>query len=276
VVAELQSRQLTPTLVVRSDRAGEFSHLPRITMDLHRPDPASLQQLASCDVLLHLAWGGLPHYRSLHHFESELPAHYRFLKAALGAGLKRLLVAGTCSEYGLQSGALCEDMACVPVHAYALAKDSLRQQLVHLQREIPFAFTWARIFYLHGPGQAENSVLSQLQRAVERGDARFNMSGGEQLRDYLSVQQAAHLLVSLALLSQEAGLVNLCSGQPISIRRLVEEWLAREQRSIELNLGHYPYPDYEPMAFWGDATRLRRCLAADRDLSPHPRTAPTP
>ena len=21
---------------------------------------------------------------------------------------------------------------------------------------------------------------------------------------------------------------------------------------IELNLGHYPYPGYEPMAFWGD------------------------
>jgi dTDP-6-deoxy-L-talose 4-dehydrogenase (NAD+) len=23
-----------------------------------------------------------------------------------------------------------------------------------------------------------------------------------------------------------------------------------------LNLGHYPYPDYEPMAFWGDRRRF--------------------
>lgn len=239
--------------------------LPRIVMDVHHPDPSGLQQLAACDVLLHLAWGGLPRYRSLHHFESELPAHYHFLKRAVGAGLKRLVVAGTCAEYGLQSGSLTEDMPSLPAHSYALAKDCLHKQLRQLQRDLPFELTWARIFYLYGQGQAQNSVLAQLQSALERGESQFNMSGGEQLRDYLPVTEAAHLLVSLAMHAAPAGLVNVCSGQPISIRRLVEEWLVREQRSISLNLGHYPYPDFEAMAFWGDVSWLKRCLNPDRD-----------
>ena len=25
---------------------------------------------------------------------------------------------------------------------------------------------------------------------------------------------------------------------------------------MKLNLGYYPYPTYEPMAFWGDNTKL--------------------
>ncbi len=30
------------------------------------------------------------------------------------------------------------------------------------------------------------------------------------------------------------------------------------------NLGHYPYPDYEPMEFWGDTTKLRQLVEPAR------------
>jgi len=41
-------------------------------------------------------------------------------------------------------------------------------------------------------GQAPTSLYTQLQQAIARGDSVFNMSGGEQLRDYLPVEVAAH------------------------------------------------------------------------------------
>jgi dTDP-6-deoxy-L-talose 4-dehydrogenase (NAD+) len=40
----------------------------------------------------------------------------------------------------------------------------------------------------------------------------------------------------------------------------VEGWIAENGWEIALNLGHYPYPDYEPMAFWGDRDRLDAIL----------------
>jgi len=46
----------------------------------------------------------------------------------------------------------------------------------------------------------------------------------------------------------------------ISIRKLVEDYLKKNQKSIELNLGFYPYPDYEPMAFWGDTKKISEAL----------------
>ncbi|HOP41549.1 MAG TPA: hypothetical protein PLI53_10955, partial [Geobacteraceae bacterium] len=56
------------------------------------------------------------------------------------------------------------------------------------------------------------------------------------------------------------GIVNACSGNPVSVRRLVEERITARGSSIRLNLGYYPYPDYEPMAFWGDTRKLSRLL----------------
>jgi dTDP-6-deoxy-L-talose 4-dehydrogenase (NAD+) len=58
-----------------------------------------------------------------------------------------------------------------------------------------------------------------------------------------------------------SGAVNICDGTPTSVRRLAENHVKKRGSSIRLNLGFYPYPDYEPMAFWGNGERYR-CLAA--------------
>jgi dTDP-6-deoxy-L-talose 4-dehydrogenase (NAD+) len=126
-----------------------------------------------------------------------------------------------------------------------------------LKVEKPFALTWARLFYVYGEGQPANSLYPQLKSAVQRGDMVFNMSGGEQLRDYLPATEVARLIAELALRNRDIGVINLCSGQPVSVRRLVENWLKENGWNIALNIGYYPYPSHEPMAFWGDRRRLQ-------------------
>jgi dTDP-6-deoxy-L-talose 4-dehydrogenase (NAD+) len=237
-----------------------FARHITVQIDLKEMPAKAFDLMGQPDVLIHLAWGGLPNYKSLHHFEEELPAHYRFLKALVESGLKNLLVTGTCFEYGMQSGPLREDCDTRPNNPYGFAKDTLRRQLEYLQQVRSFNLTWARLFYLYGEGQAENSLLPQLKRAVERGDRVFNMSGGEQLRDYLPIADAAKDLVSLATTRRDNGVVNVCSGKPISVRKLVEGWIKENGWPIDLNLDQYSYPEYEPMAFWGDQNKLNRCL----------------
>ena len=187
------------------------------------------------------------------------------------AGLPALLVTGTCFEYGMQSGALSEELTPLPTNPYGYAKDALRRQLEFLRGKHSFALTWARLFYMYGEGQAENSLFSQLKRAVERGDKVFNMSSGEQLRDYLPVSKVAAALVALALRQADIGIVNICSGTPVSVRTLVESWLQENSWEIELNWGHYAYPDYEPMEFWGNSsillTHLSQFCTAEKETS---------
>ena len=216
------------------------------------------------DVLIHLAWAGLPNYKSIHHFEEELPAQYQFLSGLVESGLKNLVVTGTCAEYGMQSGQLKDMLETKPNTPYGFAKDTLRRQLQDLQKVEPFNLTWARLFYLYGEGQSDISLLPQLKKAVENGDKKFNMSGGEQLRDYLPVPKVAKYLLDLATNIQDNGLVNICSGIPVSIRSLVESWIKDNTWPIGINLGYYSYPDYEPMAFWGDNKRLNFIIGENR------------
>lgn len=220
-------------------------------LDIARPPERCFELLGEPDVLIHLAWDGLPNYRSPHHFETELPLQFRFLAGLVREGLPALLSVGTSFEYGLQNGPLAAAMETRPANAYGFAKDTLRKQLQQLKAVHPFTFTWARLFYMYGEGQPETSLFPLLKKAVAAGEPTFKMSGGEQLRDYLPVGEVAKRLVRLALTPRDLGPVNVCSGTPISVRRLVEGWIKEHGWKIELKLGALPYPDYEPMAFWG-------------------------
>ncbi len=212
------------------------------------------------DLMVHLAWEGLPNYKADFHETVNLPRHTAFLSNMIKYGLKDLTVTGTCLEYGMQEGCLKEDMRAIPENAYAKAKNNLRIALVELQHECSFLFKWVRLFYMYGKGQHPNSLLSQLERALENGDASFNMSAGEQVRDYLPVETVAENIVKIAIQKAEQGIINNCSGVPISIKQLVSEYLAEKRKHITLNFGFYPYPDYEPMHFWGNRAKLNLIL----------------
>ncbi|MDD2286001.1 MAG: NAD-dependent epimerase/dehydratase family protein, partial [Paludibacter sp.] len=169
-------------------------------------------------------------------------------------------VTGTCYEYGVMNGCISEDHPTNPNTVYSAAKDTLRRYLEFLAGEFGCSWNWVRLFFLYGEGQSPKSLLPQLDAAITRGDAEFPMSGGEQLRDYLPVEKVAEYICRIAL-SDESGIVNCCSGETISVRRLVEERIASSGSSIRLKTGVYGYPAYEGMAFWGDNTRLREVIS---------------
>jgi len=256
VVLQLLRRGHVVTAVGRHEAKARgfdwFDRVRFIECDIHCPITDPFEKFGRPEVVIHLAWPGLPNYKSLFHFEKNLPADYRFLKALVEGGANHLLIAGTCLEYGMQNGALTEMMPTMPSNPYALAKDTLRKLLQSLQVQHRFTLQWSRLFYMYGVGQNSNSLLAQLDHAINNGESSFNMSGGEQLRDYLPVEVVASRLVLLIEHSHWNGVVNICSSKPISVRRLVEQHLINRKIEIQLNLGHYPYPEHEPMAFWGD------------------------
>jgi len=233
-----------------------FENVTFISFDILNQQLEPVKTIGSPDMLIHLAWPGLPNYKDLFHFEHNLPASYFFIKKMATAGVARVMVTGTCFEYGMQEGCLSEDLLSMPVNPYGLAKDTLRKFLQILQNKHFFNLQWIRLFYMYGPGQNPKSLLAQLDMAIDNNDATFNMSGGEQLRDYLHVEEVARRMALLVDHPECTGIINCCSGKPISVRRLVEQRIRERGANISLNLGYYPYPDYEPMAFWGNSEKL--------------------
>ena len=218
--------------VIPCDIFGEYIDLPKLGVD----------------ILLHLAWGHLSNYRSPQHFIYAKDSK-AFICRQLKNGLKHVSVTGSCQEYGLGYGPLEPLGPLNPHTAYAQAKVDLHRSLRAACDTTGALLSWARIFYTYGAGQSEKTIISQLNRAIDNGDEWFDMSAGEQLRDYLPVSQVAEQ-ISILLETKANGVFNIGSGEPISIRRLVSEHALSRKSSIKFRYGVYPYPDYETMAFW--------------------------
>ncbi|MCB2254742.1 NAD(P)-dependent oxidoreductase [Pseudomonas chlororaphis] len=266
LVAVLLARGCTVRAVARdAEKAAGMlwiNDVDFVSADIHAADLDVVALTEGIDALAHLAWPGLPNYRALFHFEHNLMADYGFIKRVVEAGVKQVLVTGTCFEYGMQSGPLSEWVEPRPSNPYGLAKHSLQLFLRELQQQTPFTLQWARLFYLHGAGQNPNSLLAALDRAIDAGEASFDMSAGEQLRDFLAIETAAAYLAAILQRRDFDGVVNCASGQPIAVRTLVEQRLRERGAALDLNLGHYPYPAHEPLAFWAVTDRLQQLLGA--------------
>ena len=209
------------------------------------------------DVLLHLAWGGLPNYLDSYHANVALPLQVQFLKRLVLTGLGKLVVTGTCYEYGLISGALVESEDTYPNTPYGFAKDRLRRSLSDFRGETDFEFTWARIFYPYGDGQSEMSIHSQLRSAILNGDQQFKMGSGKQILDFISVERVASVLVSLATYHEGVGIVNVGSGKPQMVLDFIQDQIQKLGARIVPLVGAIPDRKFESQAFWADISKLK-------------------
>ncbi len=271
VVDQLLDQGHSVVAIVRDPERAQtmpwFERVKYIQCDLHKDFGELLEADDRPDALVHLAWAGLGDFRNFFHVSTNLAADLAFLEAAIRVGIKHLVVAGTCLEYGMQYGPLSEETDTHPSTAYGLAKDTLRKSLQLLQKEVPFTMQWMRLFYMYGKGQNPNSLLSQLDRAIDEGKPVFNMSAGDQLRDYLPVEQVAKYFALVLDNPQCQGVINCCSGAPVSVFDLVSRHCQARGSNIQLNRGYYPYPDYEPLAFWGISTKLPAIGQSEQNFS---------
>ena len=256
-----KSNQIVTTSrsINKAKKSDWFSKVEYIEYDFNEGTGENLYDFfGKPDQLIHLAWEDLSDYSSPSHIDVILPNHCEFIESMVVGGLKDVVVTGTCFEYGMIEGCLSEDIDTKPENPYAVAKDSLRKFIVNLQKKHSFVYKWIRLFYMYGDGQSKTSLMYLLDKTIQDKNKVFNMSGGEQLRDFLPIDEVVR---NISLITKQNShlnqVVNCCSGKPISVKNLVEHYLEEKKYKIRLNLGFYPYPDYEPMRFWGCNLKLK-------------------
>jgi len=200
--------------------------------------------------LIHCAWDNVRDVNMVEHNEEYPSIHLLFIKRMIQKGINKVFVSGSQAEYGIKYGPLSPESPTKPETQYGIGKDRLHKSLRQMQKSLDFKLAWSRFFYLHGKGQDPNTVMMQFEKALEENLPVFNMSHGEQLVDYLEIDEAASKAVNLILDLQD-GIYNICKGEPISLRRLLEERMVILNKNIELNTGYYDYRDEYSIAMWG-------------------------
>lgn len=236
----------------------------RLCVDIFQESEKVYSLAGSPNCLIHLAWrNGFRHNADTH--IGDLPAHIRFLSAMMDAGLKNISVMGSMHEVGYWEGAITEDSPTNPLSFYGIAKNALRQALELMTKEKGVCFHWLRGYYIYGDDIRSNSVLSKILLAAQNGQETFPFTSGKNLYDFVSVQELAKQIVSASLQTKITGIINCCSGEPVSLGAMAERFIKMHGLSIKLQYGAFPDRAYDSPGVWGDASKIKQILRNSED-----------
>ena len=259
VVAELQKRGHN---VIACDM--DFSNLPdnveKLAVNIFDPQLDIYNLAGQPDCLIHLAWrNGFQHNAQTH--LQDLPHHFDFLKKMVEAGCKKLSVMGSMHEVGYWEGAITAEAPTNPLSLYGIAKNALRQALEVFLKDKDVRFHWLRGYYIYGNDAKSNSVLGKILAADKEGKELFPFTSGKNLYDYISVEELARQIVVASLQETYTGIINCCSGKPVSLSEMAEKFIRDNGLSIKLQYGAFPDRPYDSPGVWGDASLIQKILA---------------
>lgn len=222
------------------DRAGIAALLGRVR-------PTDLLHLAWCTE--HGAYWTSPD--NLH----WLAASVELVHAFAAHGGRRLVVAGSCAEYG-DKGGLCvaEQTPTDPETLYGTCKHALNLVVRSFAPARGISAAWARLFHLFGPREHPARLVPSIVRPLLAGEPA-RCSDGRQIRDYLYVDDAASALTAL-LDSSVIGVVNVASGVPVTLAALAERAASHTSHPELLRIGESPARRADAPILVADVRRL--------------------
>lgn len=261
VVQSLLERGLeVKALDIRFDGVDERAE--RVSLDLFSDDPGIYDAMGRPDVVLHMAWrDGFTHNSPAH--IDDLPKHYRLIENLYAAGLKHLAVMGTMHEVGYWEGAIDEDSPCAPASLYGIAKNALRETTRLSAQARGAVFQWIRAYYIVGDDVHGNSIFSKLLAAATAGQKTFPFTSGKNLYDFISIDELADQIAAILDQDEVTGIINACSGEPMTLSERVERYIRDNGLDISLEYGAYPDRPYDSPGVWGDAAKIRQILGTD-------------
>lgn len=231
------------------------SRATRVDIDIFNGSENIYQEIGSPDACLHMAWrDGFIHSSDAH--MQNLSAHYTFLKNMMAGGLKQVAVMGSMHEIGYHEGAIDENTPCNPISMYGIAKDALRKATLALGEKYGVCVQWLRAYYILGDDKSNNSVFSKMLAADERGQEYFPFTTGKNKFDFISVSDLANQIVCVLAQTEISGIIECCTGEPISLGEKAEQFIRENNLTIKLKYGEFKEPSTESPGVWGSPEKL--------------------
>ena len=239
-----------------TDMSGE--NITVCDVPIFNEEPDIFEKTGKPDILIHLAWrNGFQHDDDSH--LSDLYYHFRFIKNMIEGGLKSLTVMGSMHEVGYWEGAIDENTPCNPSSLYGIAKLALRNSISCLCRKRPdVSFKWTRAYYITGDDKNNHSIFAKILGWEAEGKPSFPFNSGKNLYDFIDVDALAEQICESALQTQVNGIVECCSGVPVSLADRVENFIKENGLLIRPEYGAFPDREYDSPGEWGNTEKIRR------------------
>ncbi len=210
------------------------------------------------EATFHLAWEGVTSAfkNSPEQITRNVTGSLELFEIVRAAGCKLWVGVGSQAEYGAHDSVLTEETPVRPLTVYGTAKlcvGLLTKKLCELSE---MRYVWLRLLATYGPKDDERHLLPATIRNLLAG-GRPSLTLGEQLWDYLYVEDAAEAIYRAAVSEEAQGVFNLGSGETRSIRHVMERLRDLIDPTLALGFGEIPYPKDQLMRLETSVDRLR-------------------
>ena len=209
------------------------------------------------ELCIHLAWYAVPgKYLNSQENLDSIQASINLLSQLAELGCKRFVGIGTCFEYDLSLGYLSESSLTKPITLYAATKVALSTILQQFAQITEMEVAWIRLFYQYGPMEDERRLIPGIISSLLR-DEVVKTTKGEQIRDFLHIEDVASAIWAVAK-SNVSGVVNVGSGQPVTVGQIALELGNLLGKPDLIHLGALPYRPNDPMFICANNELLRK------------------
>lgn len=228
------------------------------------PEGNIWEQLGMPDICLHMAWrNGFIHNAKTH--MSDISSHYNFMTSMIDGGLKHLVVMGSMHEVGYWEGVIDENTPCNPISMYGIAKDALRRSMIQYTAQNNCILQWLRCYYILGDDRRNNSIFCKLLTASDQGLKTFPFTSGKNKYDFIEVNELAQIISCVVNQNEVTGIINCCSGEPVSLGEQVENFIKEHSLDIKLDYGAFPDRPYDSPCVYGDVAKISKILNYNKE-----------
>lgn len=221
--------------------------------------PNLFEKLGSPDILIHMAWkDGFVHNSPFHMM--ELSKHVAFLNYMADQNMKNIAIMGSMHEIGYWEGKIEETTPCNPLTQYGIAKNALRQSFLLYAKEKPVHPRWLRAFYIYGDDTKGSSIFAKLQQKAAENEQFFPFTSGKNQYDFISIKELAEQIVAASVQEEIDGIINVCSGKPVSLAEQVEWYIQDQNLNIQLQYNAFPDREYDSPCTFGDAEKIQHIM----------------
>lgn len=158
--------------------------------------------------------------------EINVDATVKLLKSAANNDVEKIIFSSSSAVYGENTNMpLKETEQPMPTSPYAASKASCELYLKAFNESYGLNYTALRYFNVFGPRQDKNSqyaaVIPNFISALLEGKQAEIYGDGEQTRDFVYIKDIAKANIN-ACKSDYNGIINIASGEKITINRLYE------------------------------------------------------
>lgn len=238
----------------RRDAATVHNSLTWVESELDEVPSLALERI---DALVHFAAHGVNPKDSDWNqcFKVNVASSLSLWVKAADSGVRRLVVSGSCFEYGQAAERydfVPADAPLEPTGAYHSSKAAASMAAYGLAVDRKLELAILRPFHVFGEGEHPDRLWPSLKRAALAGE-NYPMTLGEQVRDFVPVEQVADAFVralDLPLSSSRSPLVaNIGTGRPQTLLAFAELWWAKWGATGKLLPGTIPYRENEVMRY---------------------------